>query len=63
MTILFTATILKRTTTNIGMWEAVASRTGSVKLVDAVRRNIGNAAANSADAKNFGAKTRASMRG
>lgn len=35
----------------IGMWEDVAGRTGSVKLVDAVRRNIGFFAPNSAEAK------------
>lgn len=34
-----------------GMWEDVAGRSGSVKLVDAIRRNIGNVSANSADAK------------
>jgi accessory colonization factor AcfC len=35
----------------VGMWEDVAGRTGSVKLVDGVRRNIGFFAANSAEAK------------
>lgn len=34
-----------------GMWEDVAGRTGNVKLVDAVRRNIGFFAPNSAEAK------------
>jgi accessory colonization factor AcfC len=37
----------------VGMWEDVAGRTGSVKLVDGVRRNIGFFAANSAEAKNL----------
>ncbi|HEX7533787.1 MAG TPA: extracellular solute-binding protein [Syntrophales bacterium] len=35
----------------VGMWEDVAGRTGNVKLVDAVRRNIGFSAPNSAEAK------------
>lgn len=35
----------------LGMWEDAAGRTGSVKLVDAVRRNIGFFAPNSAEAK------------
>lgn len=35
----------------VGMWEDVAGRGGSVKLVDAVRRNIGAISANSAEAK------------
>lgn len=35
----------------LGMWEDVAGRTGSVKLVDAVRRNIGFFAPNSGEAK------------
>ena len=35
----------------VGMWEDVAGRTGSVKLVDAVSRNIGFFAPNSAEAK------------
>jgi len=35
----------------VGMWEDVAGRTGSVKLVDGIRRNIGLFAANSAEAK------------
>lgn len=35
----------------IGMWEDVAGRTGNVKLVDGVRRNIGSFAPNSAEAK------------
>jgi accessory colonization factor AcfC len=35
----------------LGMWEDVAGRTGDVKLVDGVRRNIGFAAPNSAEAK------------
>jgi len=35
----------------VGMWEDVAGRTGSVKLVDGVRHNIGFFAANSAEAK------------
>ncbi len=35
----------------VGMWEDVAGRTGNVKLVDGVRRNIGSFAANSAEAK------------
>jgi accessory colonization factor AcfC len=35
----------------VGMWEDVAGRTGDVKLVDGVRRNIGFFAANSAEAK------------
>jgi accessory colonization factor AcfC len=35
----------------IGMWEDVAGRTGNVKLVDGVRRNIGFFAPNSAEAK------------
>ena len=35
----------------VGMWEDVAGRTGSVKLVDGVRRNIGFFAPNSAEAK------------
>jgi accessory colonization factor AcfC len=33
------------------MWEDVAGRTGDVRLVDGVRRNIGFFAANSAEAK------------
>ena len=35
----------------IGMWEDVAGRTGSVKLVDGIRRNIGTVAPNSGEAK------------
>lgn len=35
----------------VGMWEDVAGRTGSVKLVEGIRRNIGYFAANSAEAK------------
>lgn len=35
----------------VGMWEDVAGRTGSIKLVDGIRRNIGFFAANSAEAK------------
>lgn len=35
----------------IGMWEDVVGRTGDVKLVDAVRRNIGYAAPNGGEAK------------
>jgi accessory colonization factor AcfC len=35
----------------VGMWEDVAGRTGNVRLVDGVRRNIGFFAANSAEAK------------
>jgi accessory colonization factor AcfC len=35
----------------VGMWEDVAGRTGNVKLVDGIRRNIGFFAANSAEAK------------
>ncbi len=35
----------------VGMWEDVAGRTGSVKLVDGIRRNIGSSAANSGEAK------------
>ncbi len=35
----------------VGMWEDVAGRTGNVKLVEGVRRNIGFVAANSGDAK------------
>ncbi|MGB9701059.1 MAG: substrate-binding domain-containing protein [Thermodesulfobacteriota bacterium] len=35
----------------IGMWEDVAGRTGDVRLVSAVRRNIAFFAANSAEAK------------
>jgi accessory colonization factor AcfC len=35
----------------VGMWEDVAGRTGNVKLVDGVRRNIGFFASNSAEAK------------
>jgi len=35
----------------VGMWEDVAGRTGKVKLVDNVRRNIGFSAPNSAEAK------------
>jgi len=35
----------------VGMWEDVAGRTGCVKLVDGIRRNIGFFAANSAEAK------------
>ena len=35
----------------VGMWEDVAGRTGSVKLVGGIRRNIGFFAANSAEAK------------
>ncbi|MFI5294933.1 MAG: substrate-binding domain-containing protein [Thermodesulfovibrionales bacterium] len=34
----------------VGMWEDVAGRTGSVKLVDGIRRNIGLFAANSDEA-------------
>ncbi|MBF0531437.1 MAG: substrate-binding domain-containing protein [Deltaproteobacteria bacterium] len=35
----------------VGMWEDVAGRTGNIKLVDGVRRNIGAFAPNSAEAK------------
>jgi len=35
----------------LGMWEDVAGRTGNVRLVDAVRKNIGAFAPNSAEAK------------
>lgn len=35
----------------VGMWEDAAGRTGDVKLVDGVRRNIGFFAPNSAEAK------------
>jgi accessory colonization factor AcfC len=35
----------------VGMWEDVAGRTGDVRLVSGVRRNIGSFAANSAEAK------------
>jgi accessory colonization factor AcfC len=35
----------------VGMWEDAVGRTGNVKLVDAVRRNIGFFAPNSAEAK------------
>jgi accessory colonization factor AcfC len=35
----------------VGMWEDVAGRTGNVKLVDGVRRNIAFFATNSAEAK------------
>ena len=35
----------------VGMWEDVSGRTGKVKLVDGVRRNIGFFASNSAEAK------------
>jgi accessory colonization factor AcfC len=35
----------------IGMWEDVAGRTGDIRLVDGVRRNIGFFAGNSAEAK------------
>jgi len=35
----------------VGMWEDVAGRTGDVKLVDGVRRNIGFFASNSGEAK------------
>jgi accessory colonization factor AcfC len=35
----------------VGMWEDVAGRSGDVKLVDGIRRNIGSFAANSAEAK------------
>ncbi len=35
----------------VGMWEDVAGRTGDVKLVDGIRRNIGFFANNSAEAK------------
>lgn len=35
----------------VGMWEDVAGRTGDVRLVDGVRRNIGFSAPNSAEAK------------
>lgn len=35
----------------VGMWEDVAGRTGRVKLVEGIRRNIGFFAANSAEAK------------
>ena len=35
----------------VGMWEDVAGRTGDVRLVDGVRRNIAFFAANSAEAK------------
>lgn len=42
----------------VGMWEDVAGRTGSVKLVDAVRRNIGTIASNSGDAKKLWSEDR-----
>lgn len=35
----------------VGLWEDVAGRTGNVKLVDGIRRNIGFIAPNSGDAK------------
>lgn len=35
----------------VGMWEDVAGRTGDVKLVDGIRRNIGFIAPNSGEAK------------
>jgi accessory colonization factor AcfC len=35
----------------VGMWEDVAGRTGNIKLVDGIRRNIGFFAVNSAEAK------------
>lgn len=35
----------------VGMWEDVAGRTGSIKLVDGIRRNIGTVAPNSGEAK------------
>jgi accessory colonization factor AcfC len=35
----------------VGMWEDVAGRTGDVRLVDGVRRNIASFATNSAEAK------------
>ncbi len=35
----------------VGMWEDVAGRTGDVRLVDGIRRNIGFFAANSGEAK------------
>lgn len=35
----------------VGMWEDVAGRSGRVKLVDGIRRNIGTIAPNSGDAK------------
>lgn len=35
----------------VAMWEDVAGRTGNVKLLDAIRRNIGFFATNSAEAK------------
>lgn len=35
----------------VGLWEDVAGRTGDVKLVDGIRRNIGFFAVNSAEAK------------
>ena len=35
----------------VGMWEDVAGRTGNVKLVDNIRRNIGMVSPNSGDAK------------
>ena len=35
----------------VGMWEDVAGRTGNVKLVDDIRRNITTVAPNSGDAK------------
>lgn len=35
----------------VALWEDVAGRTGNVRLVDAIRRNIGFFAANSAEAK------------
>ena len=35
----------------VGMWEDVAGRTGSVKLVKGIRRNIGSFAGNSGEAK------------
>lgn len=35
----------------VGLWEDVTGRTGNVKLVDGVRRNIGFFAANGAEAK------------
>lgn len=35
----------------VGMWEDVAGRTGNIRLVDDIRRNIGFIAPNSGDAK------------
>lgn len=40
----------------VGMWEDVAGRTGDVRLVDAVRRNIASFAPNAAEAKRLWAE-------